>query len=356
MKEFIGLRHVAMQCMSCITLAHEYGWFCSASLCATDMDVLTCVIMSFLARPSVQSNCWTSGVTEAVQSPVEPKQTMQSAATTIHLLLFVPVQVPNADTLEPGTLPCIQSLWNTTEDHIQRLVQHYNVHSVSFRNRFWPEIDAEADGFTPDVLFMHDEIHPSERGVHLLGGLILDFLQQALRKALAQGFQSKPEENTPVSGPLFVSASDEAKASQCNRGGALQDMVLYSYGWTWVDGKKPGFQSDEILTSLFLSVPMDSVTSNQISVGYLSSYENMGIARVSCVGACQCEGMDIDATSKSHASQEHNALIPFQHAKDSKGCILKVDNMNWTHAANEGHRFKISSVVVVEREAARLVL
>ena len=279
-------------------------------------------------------------------------QTTQLVQSTRHIPLLGNIQVPNANTLPSGTLPCIQQLWNTTEDHIQRLVQHYNVHSVSFRNSFWPEIDAEAEGFTPDMLFMRDQIHPSGRGVDLLGGLVIEYLQQALRKALAQGFQAKPEEDTPVPAPLFVSASDDAKASQCNRGGALQDMALYSYGWTWLDGKKPGYQTDQILTSLFLSVPMDSVASDQISVGYLSSYENMGIARVSCLGACQCAEFDIDASSKAHASQEHNVLIPFQHAQDSKGCILKVDNMNLTNSVNQGHRFKISSVVVAEREAA----
>ena len=266
--------------------------------------------------------------------------------------MFVHVQLPNPDDLPSGTLPCIQQLWNTTEDHIQQLVQHYNVHSVSFRNSFWPEIEAEADGFTPDVLFMSDEIHPSGHGVDLLGGLVLKFLEQAFKESLAQGFQAKAEENTPVPEPLFVSASDDTKASQCNRGAALEEMVLYSYGWKWLDDKKPGFQTDEASTSLFLSVPMDSVTSDQISVGYLSSYENMGIARVTCVGACQCAEFTIDASSKSHASQEQHALIPFQHAKDSKGCILKIDNMNWTHAANQRHRFKISSVAVVEHEEA----
>lgn len=266
------------------------------------------------------------------------------------------LQVPNSNSLPPGTSPCVQQLWNTTEDHIQRLVEHYNIHSLSFRNKYWPQIDAEDEGFTPDKLFMRDTIHPSGRGVELLGGLVIDFLQTATRKALGQGFQALPEEDTPVAAPLYVSASDDAKASQCSRGGALQDMVLYNYGWKWLDGKKPGFQTDEILTSLFLSVPMESSTSDRLSVGYLSSYENMGIARVTCLGACQCEEFNIDASSSAHASQEHNALIPFQHSGDAKGCILKFDNMNLTNAVNEGHRFKISSVSVAEREAAKLTL
>ena len=269
---------------------------------------------------------------------------------------FVYVQLPDSSNLPPGTIPCVQRLWNTTEDHIQRLVEHYNVHSLSFRNKYWSAIDDEEEGFTPDKLFMRDEIHPSGRGVGLLGDLVIDFLLRATRKALGQGFQALPEENTPVPAPLYVSASDDAKASQCNRGDALQDMVLYNYGWKWLDGKKPGFQTDEILTSLFLSVPMESSTSDRISVGYLSSYENMGIARVTCLGACQCEEFNIDASSTAHASQEHNALVPFQHSRDSKGCILKFDNMNLTNAINEGHRFKVSSVTVADREPTKLFL
>ena len=255
--------------------------------------------------------------------------------------------------LQPaGASQCMQSLYNTTEDHIQRLVEHYNVHSVSFRNAHWRAINAEEQGFTPDALFMRDEIHPSGRGVKLLGDLVIAFLDSATKKALSFGFQAEPTDNVHVPEPMYVDASDDAKASQRSRGGALQDMVLYNYGWKWIDGKKPGFQTDDILTSISLSISVDSPTADRISVEYLSSYENMGVARVSCLGACQCDEFDIDASSKSHASQEHIALIPFQHADDSKGCILKLDNMNLTTAVNAGHRFKVSSVVVAEREAA----
>ena len=248
--------------------------------------------------------------------------------------------------------PCVQTLYNTTEDHIQRLVEHYNVHSVSFRNAHWRAINAEEDGFTPDALYMRDEIHPSGRGVKLLGDLVIAFLHSATKKALSFGFQAEPTDNVHVPQPLYVDANDDAKASQCNRGGALQDMVLYNYGWKWIDGKKPGFQTDDVLTSLSLSIQLDSPSADRISVGYLSSYENMGVARVSCLGACQCDEFDIDASSISHASQEHIAMIPFRHADNSKGCMLKVDNMNLTTASNKGHRFKVSSVVVAEREAA----
>lgn len=245
----------------------------------------------------------------------------------------------------------MQTLYNTTEDHIQRLIEHYNVHSVSFRNAHWRAINAEDEGFTPDALFMRDEIHPSGRGVKLLGGLVTQFLESATKKALSFGFQAEPTENVHVPQPLYVDEIDDAKASQCSRGEALQDMVLSNYGWKWVDGKKPGFQTDDILTSLMLSIPLESATADRISVGYLSSYENMGVARITCLGACQCDESDIDASSNSHASQEHIAKIPFQHAHDTKGCILKLDNMNLTTATNKGHRFKISSVVVADREA-----
>lgn len=270
------------------------------------------------------------------------------AGKLIIIVIIVIMQVEQA----VGASPCVQTLYNTTEDHVQRLVEHYNVHSVSFRNAHWRAINAEEDGFTPDALYMRDEIHPSGLGVKLLGDLVIAFLDSATKKALSFGFQAEPTDNVHVPQPLYVDASDDAKASQCNRGGALQDMVLYNYGWKWIDGKKPGFQTDDILTSLSLSIQLDSPSADRISVGYLSSYENMGVARVSCLGACQCDEFDIDASSTSHASQEHIAMIPFRHADNSKGCMLKVDNMNLTTASNKGHRFKVSSVVVAEREAA----
>ena len=236
------------------------------------------------------------------------------------------------------------TLWNSTEDQIQSLVERYGVQSISFRNAYWAEIDAELDGFLADDTFMPDLIHPSKRGVKLLGDLVTRFLADVSAYTARHDHMHKTMTHA-LPEPLYIAAGLDEQSNTCNRGSALQDMKMHTVDWYWVDGKKPGFQTDTPGANLVLMVmlPQDEKV-DQLSVGYLASYENMGWAQVECLGACGCPVSKIDANSTAHASQEHFATFRVQRQATGDGCVLKISTLYMSSAVNEGHRFKVSSV------------
>ena len=238
---------------------------------------------------------------------------------------------------------CAMTLWNSTEDQIQKLVEHYGVQSISFRNAYWAELDAELDGFTPDQIIMPDLIHPSKRGVKLLGDLVTRFLSDASAYTARHDHNHKTM-SRPLPVALFIAAGLEEQSNTCNRGNALQDMKMHTVDWYWIDGKKPGFQTDVAGASLVLMVmlPEDEKV-DKLSLGYLASYENMGWAQVECLGACSCPMLKIDANSTARASQEHFATFGV-HRETGNGCVLKISTLTTSSAVNGGHRFKVSSV------------
>lgn len=239
---------------------------------------------------------------------------------------------------------CAVTLWNNTEDQIQNLVHHYGMQSISFRNAYWAEIDAEVDGFLPEQTLMPDLIHPSMRGVKLLGSLVIRFLSDSSAYTAKHDHMSKAVPK-PVPEPLFIDVGVDEQSNTCTRGNALQDMKMHTVDWYWVDGKKPGFQTDIPGASLVLMVmlPEDQQV-DKLSLGYLASYENMGWAQVECLGACNCPVLKFNANSTARASQEHFATFGVERQETGNGCVLKVTTLYRTDAVNDGHRFKVSSV------------
>ena len=236
------------------------------------------------------------------------------------------------------------TLWNSTEDQIQTLVQHYGVQSISFRNAYWAEIDAEVDGFLPEQTLMPDLIHPSKRGVKLLSNLVIRFMSDAGAYTAKHDHAIKVMSQSMVQ-PLFISAALDEQSNTCTRGNALQDMKMHTVDWYWVDGKKPGFQTDVPGASLVLMVMLpEDLQVDKLSLGYLASYENMGWAQVECLGACTCPVLKIDANSTARASQEHFATFGVDRQQTGDGCVLKVTTLYMSSAVNGGHKFKVSSV------------
>ena len=236
------------------------------------------------------------------------------------------------------------TLWNSTEDQIQNIVHRYGVQSISFRNAYWAEIDAEVDGFLPEQTLMPDLIHPSMRGVKLLGNLVIRFLSDANAYTAKHDHAIKMMTQV-MPKPLFIDPALDELSNTCTRGNALQDMKMHTVDWYWVDGKKPGFQTDVPGASLVLMVMLpEDLQVDKLSLGYLASYENMGWAQVECLGACSCPVLKIDANSTAKASQEHFAAFSVEKQETGDGCVLKVTTLYMSSAVNGGHKFKVSSV------------
>ena len=80
-------------------------------------------------------------------------------------------------------------------------------------------------------------------------------------------------------------------------------------------------------------------TTAVVQIRYLTSYERMGKAQVTCVEGCECVGGEIDGMSQQHFS------LPGSRSFDvtqSKECVLRLEVIK----GEGGEKFKILSLSV----------
>ena len=132
----------------------------------------------------------------------------------------------------------------------------------------------------------------------------------------------------------------------------------FSNGWMFVEeehGKKnPGWISHTPGSVLKMTVQVEKVSSDirqTIGISYLTSYENMGTAAVSCLEGCQCP----DAIMDGHEGVYQQSVpkmkdIPLEWTASSesnatlRNCEIQVQILNTTYS--EGHKFKVLQLVV----------
>ena len=78
-----------------------------------------------------------------------------------------------------------------------------------------------------------------------------------------------------------------------------------------------------------------------VEIGYLTSYEHMGMATASCVAGCECETLSLDAHTTQHASITRSVTMwPSEHA----ACTLRVRVQNATRSGE--HKFKLQFMLL----------
>ena len=130
----------------------------------------------------------------------------------------------------------------------------------------------------------------------MLGGLVIDFLQNITRLIATEGGSQQHVTPGSLPAPLYTAIKQDTASSECSRGDSLQDKAMYKLKWSWLEGKKPGWEADEDLATIFIAMdlPADRPPTH-FSVGYLSSYQRTGLASVTCLGGCQCKQQNIRA-------------------------------------------------------------
>jgi len=94
--------------------------------------------------------------------------------------------------------------------------------------------------------------------------------------------------------------------------------------------------------------PSVALARNRIGLGFLKSYERMGIVRATCVHDCDCESLDIDAHTHNKFSPldlQYITTTPRAHqAADGRGwrCGIRVTVLNQTSSGQ--HKFKLTAL------------
>ena len=107
----------------------------------------------------------------------------------------------------------------------------------------------------------------------------------------------------------------------------------------WI-GAEPGASMELKFSSQFSRTPAEAPA--EVSLAFLRSYENMGIARVECSFGCSCSPIEVNAHDASHrVSVEDTANVAVsQHP----ACRLRLKILNETTSGH--HKWKLMGVTI----------
>ena len=143
-----------------------------------------------------------------------------------------------------------------------------------------------------------------------------------------------------------------AAVSSGTDSGSLELKMKLNQGWKWIEFHthggnkkfKPGWVTEtagsEIQMEVDTSFP--SSRSSSLVLLYLTSYEHMGIAQLSCVSGCTCLEVSVDA----HKDKEKISVIHLlkHDVSSSPACVISLKTLSTTSSG--GHRWKLVQVAV----------
>jgi hypothetical protein len=250
--------------------------------------------------------------------------------------------------------PSSGAYWRTAEDENDVVHQYYNVPSVSFRNAYQELLDHRCECFTQDQLTIADGFHLNGLGQSLLSKLVTHYLEQA--ESAYKGTSTSPYHVPHL--PLF--SKNQAAHTACLSSDEFKSLVGEApKGWKWTEAAgKPGFISQQPGSVLIIPFFKAQVPDQELSVGvaYLKSYHDVGVATISCHGACHCTETKLDCFNAEKNSQQyffffdvsitddveqHHCSIHVAVTQDSStgGHDVKISGLSW----EEGHRGAFSA-------------
>ena len=102
-----------------------------------------------------------------------------------------------------------------------------------------------------------------------------------------------------------------------------------------------------------LQVPLEEVGDRMskalVAVGFLHSYEHMGVARMQCASNCSCTPINVDGHMSYHFSLPYWRAVTV--SPDGMGpCVLEVTVLNITHSSE--HKVKATALMISDDLAA----
>jgi hypothetical protein len=206
----------------------------------------------------------------------------------------------------------------------------------------------------------HDNYHfTAENGHRVMFELLLGLLLHTSRQLLAQPHNELSDDGPWTGLPEIAifqenAVSLSASAETCLVGKPLRRAAFVTKGFEWINeaaaknGSKWGFTSFEKDSELSIKMSTDmggGKASKHVSVvlGYLRSYEKMGIFAVQCSAGCICDKQLIDGHDPSrHVStlQMHK----FQVISESPSCTFTISTQPNSNSGS--HKVKIGALVL----------
>jgi hypothetical protein len=157
--------------------------------------------------------------------------------------------------------------------------------------------------------------------------------------------------------PINPETAQERWNTFCATGLKLKEHVVANRGWKFVDEgsnacpgcHKYGYAAFDVGASITFRVDSavlseadkKSNTTVKLAISYLMSYQDMGVARLECVGGCKCPATDLDA---SHTKRTSELTTQRYTISDHPSCLLKLTVLDKTKSGK--HKFRLASLAV----------
>lgn len=289
----------------------------------------------------------------------------------------------------------------TAEDRYQTVATYYGLTTTSARSALYGMMTANVSGYTRDELFQDGQVHPNDLGMKLYADLVVYAVQRSLqslaheveRSGLFPAAQSALSPPPPLQLPI-IPGNMHTRTLRCMSHRELGALAVEMQGFKWgYDGKlgefafaKYGFSAEEVGSHVVLEINTDNDDFNPrgeddereeeeamagfgsganprsslenvpgpgasnmsvLHLGYLKSYEHMGVARVECISGCTCKPQDVDAHHTAHNSQTFVTRIEITKHRH---CHIQISVLSETSSGE--HRFKVNTLAVSEWGAA----
>lgn len=208
-------------------------------------------------------------------------------------------------------------------------------------------------------VFYRDRIHPSQQASRMIGDAMLQLLLQAqdaeeaacgdADDAFVQGAAALP----PLQQSRFVPIAKGAFAAPlklCNAGQNLdvrsadgfayasseivKNRTVWKPGWI---ARTPGATLDFAVAASFQGAPAGANAT--LKAVFLRSYEHMGIAQLTCLSGCACDGVELQGHGTEHVSVEDSASMNVTQAHE---CVLRLAVQPETRSGE--HKVKLISL------------
>ena len=241
------------------------------------------------------------------------------------------------------------------EDLDSALALYYDIPIVSMRSAAGS--GAYADQFWETTVPLRS--HPNELGHKYTADLIIFALQQAAIDLLLSPnitILDQPSMVTPM-----IEGNEISSEITCAPFEALKHIVKNSSGFEFMSERGKGgfiglklgdsirFGTSTALKAHELDLGVRYANSNSqkdpvyIGIAYLTSYEHMGKANVSCVSGCNCSMITIDALHGQHNSVTSSTR--FGPVSRSANCTVEIRIVPSTPPRAE-NKFKVLAIIV----------
>ena len=125
-------------------------------------------------------------------------------------------------------------------------------------------------------------------------------------------------------------------------------------GFNWTNegrGTKWGYVGDQPGDELLLNVPVAGLPRTMtIGLGFLISYQHMGVALLRCVDGCDCHSKEYSSHHPNKVSITSWRTLEVKLPEGSGTCTVQVTISDKSKSDPPGHKVKLSAVMTTEEK------